>query len=141
MARTRHKIPTGLTVEDRFIAYGSLSLSLRQLMLLLAGAAAGYGGIWKGLIGLPDLPRAALALAPPLLALAWALARPGGRPLEQWGFVVARHATRPSVAVWRPREPRVADWRPVAPAWAGLDPVPTWPDAGNPPAPEGGADE
>lgn len=141
MARTRHKIPTGLTVEDRFIAYGSLSLSLRQLMLLLAGAAAGYGGVWKGLPGLPDPVRAALALIPALLALAWALARPGGRPLEQWGFVVARHAARPAVAVWHPREPRAADWRPVAPAWAGLDPVPTWPRAGDDSAPEEDTDE
>jgi hypothetical protein len=141
MPRARHKIPTGLAVEDRFIAYGSLSLSLRQFTLLLAGVAAGYGGIWKGWVGLPDPPRVALALVPPLVALAWALARPGGRPLEQWAFVVARHATRPPVAVWRPREPRALDWRPVAPSWAGLDPVPTWPVAGDAPALGGGDDE
>ena len=120
MARTRHKIPTGLTIEDRFIAYGALSLSLRQLMLLLGGAAIGYGGVWQGLPALPAPLRAVVALLPLLLALAVALAQPGGRAPESWAFVLLRHWSRPRVAVWSPRPPRLADWRPVGPDWAEL---------------------
>ena len=37
MSRSRHKIPTGLAVEDRLIAYGALSLTTRQFLLLLGG--------------------------------------------------------------------------------------------------------
>ena len=91
MAPTRHKIPTGLTVEDRFITYGSFSLSLREFLLLLAGAAVGYGGVWKGWPGAPAPLRAVAAALPVVAALALALARPGGRPPEQWAFIVARY--------------------------------------------------
>lgn len=120
MSRSRHKIPTGLTVEDRLIAYGALSLTTRQFLLLLGGAAIGYGGVWQGWDALPALPRAGVALIPPLLALVVALARPGGRALESWAFVLLRHWSRPRVAVWCPRPPRLEDWRLVGPDWAHL---------------------
>lgn len=120
MSRSRHKIPTGLTVEDRLIAYGALSLTTRQFLLLLGGAAIGYGGVWQGWSALPALPRAGVALVPVLLALVVALARPGGRPVESWAFVLLRHWSRPRVAVWRPRPPRHEDWRLVGPDWAEL---------------------
>ncbi len=120
MSRTRHKIPTGLAVEDRFITYGALSLSVRQFLLLLGGAAVGYGGVWQGAATLPWPLRACLALLPPLLALVVALARPGGRAPESWAFVLLRHWSRPRVAVWCPRPPRPADWRTVGPDWAEL---------------------
>lgn len=123
MSRSRHKIPTGLTVEDRLIAYGALSLTTRQFLLLLGGAAIGYGGVWQGWDALPALPRAGVALIPPLLALMVALARPGGRALESWAFVLLRHWSRPPVAVWRPRSPRPEDWRPAGPDWAELPPT------------------
>jgi hypothetical protein len=120
MARTRHKIPTGLTIEDRFIAYGALSLSLRQFLLLLGGTAIGYGGVWQGWSALPAPLRACVAFVPPLLALAVALARPSGRALESWAFVLLRHWSRPRVAIWSPRPPRPADWRSAGPGWAEL---------------------
>ncbi len=140
MSRTRHKIPTGLTIEDHFITYGALALSLRQFMLLLGGAATGYGGIWQGLADLPIPPRAALALVPPLLALVWALARPGGRPVERWAFVIVRYAIRPAIGVWRPRAPRAADWAPVASSWVGIAPEPRWLPAADVRAAEGADD-
>lgn len=120
MSRTRHKIPTGLAVEDRLFSYGAISLTTRQFLLLLGGAAIGYGGVWQGWSGLPALPRVGIALIPLLLAAVVALARPGGRPLEAWVFVLLRHWSRPRVAVWRPRPPRPDDWRPVGPDWAEL---------------------
>jgi hypothetical protein len=120
MSRSRHKIPTGLTVEDRLIAYGALSLTTRQFLLLLGGAAIGYGGVWQGWSALPALPRAGVALVPVLLALVVALARPGGRPVESWAFVLLRHWSRPRVAVWCPRPPSPEDWRAVGPDWAEL---------------------
>lgn len=120
MSRSRHKIPTGLAVEDRLIAYGALSLTTRQFLLLLGGAAIGYGGVWQGWHALPALPRAGVALVPPLLALVVALARPGGRPVESWAFVLLRHWSRPRVAIWCPRPPRPEDWRTRGPDWAEL---------------------
>lgn len=120
MSRTRHKIPTGLTVEDRLFSYGAISLTTRQFLLLLGGAAIGYGGVWQGWSGLPAPPRVGIALIPLLLAAVVALARPGGRPLESWVFVLLRHWSRPRVAVWRPRPPRPEDWRLVGPDWAEL---------------------
>lgn len=126
MTRTRHKIPTGLTIEDRFISVGSLSLSVPELAVTLVGAAVGYGGVWKGLPGLPAPVRTVAAILPPLAALAAALARPGGRPLTHWLFVTARYQGRPRVAVWRPRAPRPAEWRTTGAGWAGLAPRPLW---------------
>ncbi len=120
MSRTRHKIPTGLAVEDRFIAYGALSLSFRQFLILLGGAAVGYGGVWQGQPDLPVTVRAGTALLPPLLALVVALARPGGRPLESWLFVLARFSYRSRVTLWRPRPPQLADWQPTGPDWADV---------------------
>lgn len=126
MTRARHKIPTGLTVEDRFISLGSLSLSVPELAVTLVGAAVGYGGVWKGLPDLPASVRAVAAILPPLAALVAALARPGGRPLTYWLLVIARYLGQPRVAVWRPRAPRPAEWRTTGAGWAGIAPSPVW---------------
>lgn len=126
MARVQHKIPTGLTVEDRFITYGSLSLSPRQFLLLLGGVAVGYGGMWKSLPGLPVPLRAGAALLPPLITLVFALVQPAGRPLEGWAFILARYWRQPRTSVWRPRAPQPTDWRPLDADWAGMAPQLAW---------------
>ncbi len=118
MSRARHKIPTGLTVEDRLFSYGAISLTTRQFLLLLGGAAIGYGGVWQGWSTCPPCraPASPSSALPSPPSSRWRA--PDGRPLESWAFVLLRHWSRPSVAVWRPRPPRPDDWRPVGPDWA-----------------------
>lgn len=94
----RHEIPTHLNVADK--AFGGLTM--RQLLSAAIGLALAYGAA-------SDLPLllagrlvvAAVVLAGTLLLVLW---RPGGRPAEDWAFVLLRYWATPRVAVWRPRE-------------------------------------
>ena len=126
MIPARHIIPTGLAVEDRFISYGAFALSLRQCFLVLGGAATGYGGVWQELSGLPVPLRLGAALAPPLLGLAIAFLRPGGRQPEDWLFILARYWRQPRTTVWRPQAPQSADWASANTGWAGTALRPLW---------------
>lgn len=121
----RHELPTHLGVEDRVLG----DLTMRQLLLLLGGAATAYAA-WQALPALAPGPRAALVAAALLGALALALIRPGDRGLGAWGVAVLRYAARPKTAVWRQRQMLVehapvgiADWFPYLPqlAWGGAD--------------------
>lgn len=100
----RHEIPTHLEVEDRIL----FGLTLRQGIILLLGATAGYflfaqsGQALAG-IHLPIAVRIGFGLLPVLVALAVALIQPAGRPLEDWFFAIARYLTLPKQCVWRPR--------------------------------------
>ncbi len=96
----RHEIPTHLNVADK--AFGGLTM--RQLLSAAIGLALAYGAASD--LPLPLAGRlvvAALVLAGTLLLVVW---RPGGRPAEDWAFVLLRFWATPRVAVWRPRELR-----------------------------------
>lgn len=121
MNRSRHEIPTHLTVEDKAF-YG---LSVRQVMYLTSGFSLGYG-LWNQATNLPSEVRAILAVTCALAATVFALVRPAGRGLEEWALVLLRFTAIPRVSVWRPRE-RDAN-SPVLSegAWADLAPRPSW---------------
>lgn len=127
MARQRHAIPTGLAVEDRFIAYGAYSLSLRQFLILVAGVALGYG-LWRGHSALPLPVRVALVAAVLAVAVALALVRPADQPLERWAFVIARYRHTRAPALWRPVPASRAAPLSADAALVGLTPTPRWGD-------------
>ncbi|MGD9893044.1 MAG: PrgI family protein [Dehalococcoidia bacterium] len=124
MARSRHEIPTHLNVEDK-VLYG---LSVRQVMYLTVGCAAGYA-IWNQWPDLALVIRLGLAVACLALAAAIALVRPHGRGLEEWVFVALHYLAVPKVTVWRPREPDRATSRPTGGRWAELAPRLSWTSA------------
>ena len=114
----RHEIPTHLNVEDRVV----LGLTLRQLMVLMFGCAAAYGQ-WSQWTLLPAELRITLAIGCLVAAMLLALARPHGRPLEEWGFAALRYAAVPKATVWRaaarrrhtcPNSPMPRDRHPAA---------------------------
>ena len=125
MAHLRHELPTHLNVEDRAV-YG---LSVRQLSYLVGGASAAYG-LWTDRLEWPEELRAGIALLVLLLAAAFALLRPGDRPLEEWGFAALHHAGTPRVALWRVPEPDPARWRGRPDRWAERAPTPSWTGGG-----------
>ena len=94
----RHEIPTHLNVADK--AFGGLTM--RQLLSAAIGLALAYGAASD----LPLLLAGRLGMAAVVLAgtLLLVLCRPGGRPAEDWAFVLLRYWATPRVAVWRPRE-------------------------------------
>ena len=100
----RQEIPTHLEVEDRIL----FGLTLRQGIILLLGATAGYflfaqSGQAIMDIHVPLALRIGLGLLPALVALAVAMIQPAGRPLEDWFFAIVRYHTVPKRCVWRPR--------------------------------------
>src|SRR5947209_6424908 len=106
MRPLKHTVPTRMNVPDKVLTIGPLSLTARQLLILLIGSSLGYN-LWHQLhmlsayafIGLAL--RLCLALVPALLALAFALAQLAGRPLEVWFFVLLRYGCQPKRYVWR----------------------------------------
>jgi len=94
----RHEIPTHLEVADRAL----LGLTMRQLLSAAIGLALAYGALSD--LPLPFGLRIAIAIVVIVAAAILVLSRPGGRPAEEWTFVLLRYWTAPRVAVWRPRE-------------------------------------
>ena len=121
MQRSRHEIPTHLNVEDKAL-YG---LSVRQVMYLTSGFSLGYG-LWNSADALPVVPRAIIVACCALVAVLFALVRPGGRGLEEWLFVVLRYAAVPRVSIWQPREPDSDRQNGQEGAWAELAPGLWW---------------
>jgi hypothetical protein len=121
MATRRHEIPTHLNVEDKAL-YG---LSVRQVTYLTSGFSVGYG-LWNQTGDLPIEARAACAASCALVAILFAVVRPGGRGLEEWAFVALRFAVVSRVCVWRPRDPHEAAQGADGGAWADLAPRPSW---------------
>ncbi|MPZ48925.1 MAG: hypothetical protein GEU75_06390 [Dehalococcoidia bacterium] len=93
----RHEIPTHLNVEDKAIA----GLTMRQLMTVAIGLGLSYGAANQLPLPMP-VPAVLGALIMAAIAVA-ALWRPGGRPMEDWAFVLLRYWAIPRVAVWRVR--------------------------------------
>jgi hypothetical protein len=93
----RHEIPTHLNVEDKAFA----GLTMRQLMTVAVGLALAYGAASEPPVPFPvRLALAGIVLAGTAVLTLW---RPGGRPLEDWAFVLLRYWSVPRVAVWHPR--------------------------------------
>ena len=129
----RHEIPTHLHVEDRVL----LGLTLRQVMHLIAGLAAGYG-LWTHVVQWPQVPmviRLAAVSVCFVAAVALALLRPYGRGLGDWTLSLAAYCFATRRSVWRPGYSPATEWSP-APAphgdWQELAPQVAWGD----PAPQ-----
>ena len=102
----KHIVPTHLNVPDQVLSVWSLSLSARQLLLLLVGAGMG-GTIFQHLIFLShsgilgEVLRFIFSLPPFLLALLLAWYQYAGRYLEVWLVVLVRYQLRPKCYLWR----------------------------------------
>lgn len=105
MIGQRHRVPTHLNVEDKAI----LGLTLREVACLGLGALFGFAAY--GQLTAAPLP---LRLLVGLLCLAagmgLAFARPLGRGLEEWAFVLLHFAATPRHALWSPCPPDPAGW-------------------------------
>ena len=95
----RHEIPTHLNVEDKAFA----GLTMRQLMTVAVGLGLAYGAA-SGL-PLPVPAQASVAIVVLAAVAVVALWRPGGRPFEDWAFVLLRYWAIPRIAVWQTRRP------------------------------------
>lgn len=103
--RKNHVVPTHLRTPETVLTFGGLSLSARQFLLLLVGAALSYD-LWKHLGMLAALPGGAYlavgcASFPALIALAFAFGRVAGRSLDAWGLAYFRYLIRPRRLIWR----------------------------------------
>jgi len=102
----KHIVPTHLNLPDQVLSVWSLSLSARQLLLLLVGAGIG-GTIFQHLIFLGhssitgEVLQLLLSLPPFLLALLLAWYQYAGRYLEVWLVVLVRYRLRPKRYLWR----------------------------------------
>jgi hypothetical protein len=102
----RHIVPTHLNLPDQVLTLWSVSLTARQLLLVLVGAGVG-GTLWQhlavlghqGIFG--QALQLLLALLPFLLALLIACYQYAGRYLEIWGVVLVRYRLRPTCYLWR----------------------------------------
>jgi hypothetical protein len=102
----KHIVPTHLNLPDQVLTVWSLSLSARQLLLLLVGGGIG-GTVWQHLSALAHLSLAGqvvrflLAIIPFLLVLVLACYQYAGRYLEVWLIVLARYHLRSKRYLWR----------------------------------------
>ena len=102
----KHIVPTHLNLPDQVLTLWSLSLSARQLLLLLVGAGVG-GTVWQhlalfghhALVG--QAVRLLVALFPFLLLTVLACYQYAGRYLEVWLIVLVRYHLRPKRYLWR----------------------------------------
>ncbi|MCK9495903.1 MAG: PrgI family protein [Dehalococcoidia bacterium] len=93
----RHEIPTHLEVADRAF----LGLTMRQLLSAAIGLAIAYGALAD--LPLPFGLRLVLVVVVIVATAVLVLWRPGGRPAEEWAFVLLRYSAAPRLAVWRPQ--------------------------------------
>ena len=115
----RHEIPTHLEVEDRILG----PLTTRDALYLLVGAATVY---WIGTdLTLALWARMGLGCIVGLVALAFALVRIQGRPLESWLFAGLQYLASPRIAVWRPAAPHLPSEASVS-AWQLRQPRVLW---------------
>jgi PrgI family protein len=121
MPSRQHEIPTHLDVEDKLL----LGLTMRQFLYVLVGSSGAYG-LWEQSVSAPLAVRLAMAGACLIVAVALALLRPLGRPLEEWLLAGVLFASSPRSSVWQPCEPDPADWRPANAAWQELAPNLMW---------------
>ena len=102
----KHIVPTHLNLPDQVLTVWSLSLSARQLLLLLVGGGIG-GTVWQHLFALAhhtlvgQAVRLVLALLPFLLFVVLACYQYAGRSLEVWLIVLVRYHLHPKRYLWR----------------------------------------
>jgi hypothetical protein len=96
----RHEIPTHLEVEDKLLG----PLTARDALALLVGASAAYG-LWSS-TWLPSWTRSTLAGVVSVVALAFALVKIEGRPLEGWLFAGLTYAGSARRVRWARRSAR-----------------------------------
>src|SRR5579871_4085524 len=103
--RPTHVVPTHLRTPETMLTLAGITLSVRQFLLLLLGAAMSYD-LWLHLAMLGRWPaglvlRLCVAVMPFGLAGAVAFVRLAGRALEIWVLVLLRYHRRPRLLVWR----------------------------------------
>jgi PrgI family protein len=123
MSNRRYEVPTHLDVEDKLM----LGLTVRQFLYVLVGSSAAYAA-WDQLAAAGAAPRVLAAGTCVVLTLAFALARPAGRALEEWLIAALLFVAAPRRTIWQPREPQAADWRPAVASWQELTPDAVWAD-------------
>ena len=102
--RKTHVVPTHLKTPETVLSIGGLSLSARQFLLLLVGAALSYD-FWKHLEALTTFPGGAflaggIALLPTLVAIAFAFGRIAGRDIAAWVLAIFRYLSRSKRLIW-----------------------------------------
>ncbi len=115
--RKTHVVPTHVRTPETALTLGGISLSARQFLLLLVGAALSYD-LWKHLTFLTTffvgvVLAGAIAILPSVLALSLAFGQVAGRALDAWGLVIMRYFARPRHLIWcsvRFMETRVEEW-------------------------------
>ena len=100
-----YHFPARLSVEDQLLSIGPFSLTLRQGFVLTIGACLA-ANLWRWSAALAEwqesglLLRICLTALPVLLAIAWAVIRPGGRYLEDWSVILLRYLSQPRQYRW-----------------------------------------
>jgi len=102
-----HTVPTHLASVDTVLSLGYLSLSSRQLLLLLVGGSLS-ASLWTHTAALVTvLPpvgvalRLALVILCAAVALALTFGQAQGRPLDVWLIVGLAYLARPRLYLWR----------------------------------------
>ena len=105
MLRRTHIVPTHLHVPEMAFSFGSLTITVRQFLVLLIGSAVSYD-LWLRLAVLSGFSggqviRLLGGLAPVSVTAAISFLKIAGRSLERWLLVLARFWNRPHRFVWR----------------------------------------
>lgn len=118
-----HTAPTHLATADTVLSLGYLSLSSRQLLLVLLGGSVS-ASLWARTSGLATLlPPAGAALHLALvivcaaITLALTFGQAQGRSLDVWMIVCLSYLTRPHLFIWRRMADAPADWRARKEEW------------------------
>jgi hypothetical protein len=117
----QHEIPTHLNVEDKVL----FGLTVRQVLYLMVGCSIAYG-VWGQTVQLAEPIRLALPMALALVAIAFALLRPAGRPLEEWLVAAVCFLATPRVSTWQTRAVLADNWDALGGDWRELSPTLDW---------------
>lgn len=104
-----HTVPTHLATADTVLSFGALSLSSRQLLLLLVGGSVAAALWTRSAVVLAALGPAGAGLHLALLALASLIVlvltfgQAAGRSLDVWIVVWLSYRARPRRSLWRAR--------------------------------------
>jgi len=118
---THHEVPTHLNVEDKVV----FGLSVRQFLYVLVGSSASYT-LWDQSATLVSPVRILLVTLCVSATLAFALLRPGDRPLEEWMVAAVVYAVSARCSTWQPEEPEATHWYPNGIGWQQLAPSLSW---------------
>jgi len=106
-----HTVPTHLATADTVLSLGALSLSSRQLLLLLMGGS-GAASFWTRTAGLvtllPPIGEALhwlLLILLSLLVLTLTFGQAAGRSLDVWVMVSLAFLARSRLYLWRSLRP------------------------------------